>query len=55
MKKIQKTQKNTNFPKKLKSEFGLDQPTHFRVFLGFLDFFNLTKPLSVSLFDLKRA
>ena len=29
-----------------KSELGLDPPTHFRVFLGFSDFFNLTKPLN---------
>ena len=32
-----------------KSEFGLDPPTHFRVFLGFLIFFNLAKPLIVCL------
>ena len=35
-------QKNTKFQKKKKSELG---PTHFRVFLGFFDFFNLTKHL----------
>ena len=28
-----------NISKKKKSELGLDPPTHFRVFLGFLDFF----------------
>ena len=39
-----KKQKTQNFQKK--SGLGLDPPTHFRVFLGFLDFFNLTKPLS---------
>ena len=39
-KQHKKTQKNTTFPKsKLKSELGLDPPTHFRVFLGFFDFF----------------
>ena len=36
MKNAQKTQKNTTFPqKKLKSELGLDPPTHFRFFLEF--------------------
>ena len=39
-KTTQNTQKNQ---KKKKSELGLDPPTHFQVFLGFLDFFNLTK------------
>ena len=34
-KTVQKTQ--TKFQKK-KSELGLDPATHFRVFLGFLDF-----------------
>ena len=38
--------KKHNIFKKKKSELGLDPPTHFRVFLGFLDFFNLTKPFS---------
>ena len=37
-------QKKTPSPqKKKKSELGLHAPTHFRVFLGFLDFFNLDK------------
>ena len=35
---------------KKKSELGLDPPTHSRVFFGFLDFFNLIKPLNVALF-----
>ena len=30
-------------PNKKKSELGLHAPTHFRVFLGFLDYFNLDK------------
>ena len=38
-----KNTKNTKFQKKV-SEFGLDPPIHFHVFLGFFDFFNLTKP-----------
>ena len=42
LEKIQKSEKNSDWP----DELGLDPPTHFRVFLGFLDFFNLTKPLS---------
>ena len=36
------------FPKRKESEMGLDPPTHFRIFLGFLDFSNLTKPLRQS-------
>ena len=43
-KKRKKTEKKTKLKKE--SELGLDPPTHFRVFLGFLDFFNLTKPLT---------
>ena len=38
--------KNTQIPQKIESELGLDPPTHFRVFLGFFGFFNLTKPLT---------
>ena len=41
------TQKTQNSPKKSKSDLGLGPPAHFRVFLGFLIFFNLTKPLSL--------
>ena len=41
MKTTQKTQKNTTFPKKIISELRLDPPTHFRVFLGFFNFFYL--------------
>ena len=37
------THKHNISKKKLKSELGLDPPTHFRVFLGFLDFFQLDK------------
>ena len=38
-----KTTQKKNVSKKRKSEFGLDPPTHFRVFLGFLEFFKLDK------------
>ena len=41
-----KTTQKTQYFKKKKSELGLDPPTHFRVFLGFLDFFKLTIPLT---------
>ena len=37
-----KHKKHNISKKKIKSELGLDPPTHFRVFLGFL---NLTNPL----------
>ena len=33
------TEKHQIFQKKDKSKLGLDPPTHFLVFLGFLDFF----------------
>ena len=45
-KTTRRTQKTPqNFTKKRKSELGIDPPNHFRVFFGFLDFCNLTKPL----------
>ena len=44
--KTKNKKKKHNFQKKLKFVLGLDPPTHFRVFLGFLDFFNLTKPVN---------
>ena len=46
MKTTQKHKKHNISKKKLKSELGLDPPTHFRFFLGSVDFFNLTKPLT---------
>ena len=40
--KYNKTEKNTQKD----SELGLDPLTHFRVFIGYLDFFDLTRTLS---------
>ena len=45
MKTTQKTRKTQNVPPKKKSELRHDPPTHFRVFIGFLNYFNLKKPL----------
>ena len=42
-----KHKKTRNFQQK-KSELRLDPPTHFRVFIGFLDFFALTKPPNIT-------
>ena len=40
-------QKTQHFQEKKESVLGLDPLTHFKVFLGFLDFYNLTKPLNM--------
>ena len=52
MKTTQKHKKPQNFKKK-KYELGLDPPTHFRIFLGFFIFFNLTKPLNKNAYTLR--
>ena len=41
MKTTQKNKQKHEIKKKI--ELGLDSPTHFRVFLGFFDFFKLDK------------